>query len=175
MYSNKTSLLFSVTLRLLILSVILVNTLRVSASSLENTTIFDASTARNLVKHFYSLLDIDVYREGILDEIVTKDFQIFESRKIMNLESFHDYLTQSDPNADPLVETSWILTDFKISLDSHSAHLTYQNYGKFRHGHSMKVAIKWMESAYIVVENAKPKIKFINVNIISKKVENLDS
>ena len=173
MYSHKISLALSIMLRLLILSVILVSTFRVSASSVENTDTFDASTARNLVKHFYSLLDIDVYREGILDEIVTKDFQIFESKKIMNLESFHDYLTHTDPNADPLIESSWTLTDFKVSLDNHSAHLTYQNQGKFRHGESMSVAIKWMESAYIVVENSKPRIKFINVNIISKKVEKL--
>ena len=93
----------------------------------------------------------------------------------MDLASFHDYLTHTDPNADPLVKTSWTLTDFRISLDSHSAHLSYQNHGEFTHGRSMNVSIKWMESAYITLENSKPKIKFINVNLISKKVDKLSS
>ncbi len=175
MYSPAKSSAQSVVLRLLCLNVILACSPGLSASSAETTQSLNASTASNLVKHFYSLLDINRYKEGILDDVVTKDFQIFESRRIMDLASFHDYLTHTDPNADPLVKTSWTLTDFRISLDSHSAHLSYQNHGEFTHGRSMNVSIKWMESAYITLENSKPKIKFINVNLISKKVDKLSS
>ena len=171
MYSPVKPSTRSLILQLLFLSGSLVCTPDLSASSAEDTPSFDASTASNLVKHFYSLLDVARYEEGILDDVVTKDFQIFESRRMMDLESFHDYLTHTDPNADPLVETSWTLTDIKVSLDTYSAHLSYQNQGEFRHGRSMAVSIKWMESAYIVLENSKLKIKFINVNLISKKVE----
>ena len=175
MYSPAKSSAQSLVLRLLCLNVILACSPAFAASSAEATQSLNASTASNLVKHFYSLLDINKYKEGILDEVVTKDFQIFESRRIMDLASFHDYLTHTDPTADPLVKTSWTLTDFRISLDSHSAHLSYQNHGEFTHGRSMNVSIKWMESAYITLENAKPKIKFINVNLISKKVDKLSS
>ena len=175
MYSPAKSSAQSLVLRLLCLNVILACSPGLSVSSAEATQSLNASTASNLVKHFYSLLDINRYKEGILDEVVTNDFQIFESRRIMDLASFHDYLTHTDPNADPLVKTSWTLTDFKVSLDSHSAHLSYQNHGEFTHGRSMNVSIKWMESAYIILENSKPKIKFINVNLISKKVDKLSS
>ena len=173
MYSPENSSAQSFVIWLLFLNILLACPPGLSASSAEATLSLDASTASNLVKHFYALLDIDRYKEGILDEVVTKDFQIFESRRIMDLASFHDYLTHTDPNADPLVKTSWTLTDFKVSLDTHSAHLSYQNQGEFRHGRSMTVSIKWMESVYIILENSKPKIKFINVNLISKKIERL--
>ena len=146
-----------------------------SASSAEATPSFDASTASNLVKHFYALLDVAKYEEGILDNLVTKDFKIFESKRIMDLASLHDYLTHTDPNVDPLVKTSWTLTDFEVSLDSHSAHLSYQNEGEFRHGRSLIVSIQWMKSAYIVFDNSKLKIKFFNVNLICKKVGKLSS
>ena len=146
-----------------------------SASSAEATPSFDASTASNLVKHFYALLDVAKYEEGILDNLVTKDFKIFESKRIMDLASLHDYLTHTDPNVDPLVKTSWTLTAFGVSLYSHSAYLSYQNEGELRHGRSLIVSIQWMKSAYIVFENSKLKIKFINVNLICKKVEKLSS
>ena len=175
MYSPAKSSARSLVIRLLFLNVVLVCSPDLSASSAEATPSFDASTASNLVKQFYSLLDVAKYKKGILNEVVTKDFQIFESKRIMDLASFHDYLTHTDPNVDPLVKTSWTLTDFEVSLDSHSAHLSYQNEGEFRHGRSLIVSIKWMESAYIVFENSKLKIKFINVNLISKKVEKLSS
>ena len=175
MYSPAKSSARSLVIRLLFLNVVLVCSPDLSASSAEATPSFDASTASNLVKHFYALLDVAKYEEGILDNLVTKDFKIFESKRIMDLASLHDYLTHTDPNVDPLVKTSWTLTDFEVSLDSHSAHLSYQNEGEFRHGRSLIVSIKWMESAYIVFENSKLKIKFINVNLISKKVEKLSS
>ena len=175
MYSPAKSSAQSLVIRLLFLNVVLVCSPDLSASSAEATPSFDASTASNLVKHFYALVDVAKYEEGILDNLVTKDFQIFESRRIMDLASFHDYLTHTDPSVDPLVKTSWTLTDFEVSLDSHSAHLSYQNEGEFRHGRSLIVSIQWMKSAYIVFDNSKLKIKFFNVNLIYKKVGKLSS
>ena len=175
MYSPAKSSARSLVIRLLFLNVVLVCSPDLSASSAEATPSFDASTASNLVKQFYSLLDVAKYKEGILNEVVTKDFQIFESKRIMDLASFHDYLTHTDPNVDPLVKTSWTLTAFEVSLYSHSAHLSYQNEGEFRHGRSLIVSIQWMKSAYIVFDNSKLKIKFFNVNLICKKVGKLSS
>ena len=77
MYSPAKSSAQSVVLRLLCLNVILACSPGLSASSAEATPSFDASTASNLVKHFYALLDVAKYEEGILDNLVTKDFKIF--------------------------------------------------------------------------------------------------
>ena len=175
MYTLARSSAQTLVLRLLFLTVIFICPPSLYASSAEPTPSLNASMAISLVERFYSLLDTDTYKEGILYKVVTKDFRIFESKRIMDLASFHDYLTHTDPNVDPLVKTSWTLTDFEVSLDSHSAHLSYQNEGEFRHGRSLIVSIQWMKSAYIVFDNSKLKIKFFNVNLICKKVRKLSS
>ena len=87
MYSPAKSSAQSVVLRLLCLNVILACSPGLSASSAEATQSLNASTASNLVKHFYSLLDINRYKEGILDPQGTVTNKALKSINIKGINS----------------------------------------------------------------------------------------
>jgi hypothetical protein len=118
------------------------------------------------------VLDVKNYDKEKLRKIVTDDFLVFEAARSMDIDAFHAFLTQKDPNAEPLIHTSWQLSDHRLSLDEHSAHVSYMNRGTFQHGTTLRVTIDWMESAFLVREDEDFKIKFINANLISKDIQN---
>ena len=129
-------------------------------------------TVYDVLKNFYTVLDVKNYDKEKLRKIVTDDFLVFEAARSMDIDAFHSFLTQKDPNAEPLVHTSWQLSDHRLSLDEHSAHVSYKNRGTFQHGTTLRVTIDWMESAFLVRKDADFKIKFINANLISKDIQN---
>ena len=125
-----------------------------------------------VLKNFYTVLDVKNYDKQKLRKIVTDDFLVFEAARSMDIDAFHSFLTQKDPNAEPLIHTSWQLSDHRLSLDEHSAHVSYMNRGTFQHGTTLRVTIDWMESAFLVRKDEDFKIKFINANLISKDIQN---
>ena len=129
-------------------------------------------TVYDVLKNFYTVLDVKNYDKEKLRKIVTDDFLVFEAARSMDIDAFHSFLTQKDPNAEPLIHTSWQLSDHRVSLDEHSAHVSYKNRGTFQHGTTLRVTIDWMESAYLVRKDKDFKIKFINANLISKDIQN---
>ena len=129
-------------------------------------------TVYDVLKNFYTVLDVKNYDKEELRKIVTDDFLVFEAARSMDIDAFHSFLTQKDPNAEPLIHTSWQLSDHRVSLDEHSAHVSYKNRGTFQHGTTLRVTINWIESAYLVRKDKDFKIKFINANLISKDIQN---
>ena len=129
-------------------------------------------TVYDVLKNFYTVLDVKNYDKEKLRKIVTDDFLVFEAARSMDIDAFHSFLTQKDPNAEPLIHTSWQLSDHRLSLDEHSAHVSYKNRGTFQHGTTLRVTIDWMESAFLVRKDEDFKIKFINANLISKDIQN---
>ena len=125
------------------------------------------------LENFYTVLDIKNYDKEKLRKIVTDDFLVFEAARTMDIDAFHLFLTQKDPNAEPLIHTSWQLSDHRLHLDDNSAHVSYMNRGIFQHGTTLRVTIDWMESAFLVRKDEDLKIKFINANLISKDIQNL--
>ena len=89
----------------------------------------------------------------------------------MDIERFHDFVTHVDPNVAPLSETSWKLSEFDISLDTGSAHVSYINKGVFKHGNEMTAKLHWMESAYLIEQDGVYKIKFLNSNVVSREFD----
>ena len=129
-------------------------------------------TVYDVLKNFYTVLDVKNYDKEKLRKIVTDDFLVFEAARSMDIDAFHSFLTQKDPNAEPLIHTSWQLSDHRVSLDEHSAHVSYKNRGTFQHGTTLRITIDWMESAFLVRKDKDFKIKFINANLISKDIQN---
>ena len=86
----------------------------------------------------------------------------------MDIERFHAFVTYVDPNVAPLSETSWTLSEFDISLDNNSAHVSYINRGIFKHGDEMTAKLHWMESAYLIKKADVYKIRFLNSNVVSR-------
>ena len=138
-----------------------------TASSTKNSQMAEQQVIQTM-ERFFEILDVDNYKRGLLSEVVTEDFKIFEAGEVMDIERFHDFVTHVDPNIAPLSETSWTLSEFDISLDADSAHVSYLNKGIFKHGTEMTATLKWMESAYLVKQPAGYKIRFLNSNVISR-------
>ena len=121
-----------------------------------------------IMERFFEILDVDNYERNLLEEVVTEDFKIFEAGEVMDIERFHAFVTHVDPNVAPLSETSWSLSEFDISLDSDSAHVSYINRGIFKHGDEMSALLHWMESAYLIKKTDGYKIRFLNSNVVSR-------
>ncbi len=138
-----------------------------TVSSTKNSQTAEQQVIQTM-ERFFEILDVDNYQRNLLDEVVTKDFKIFEAGEVMDIERFHDFVTHVDPNVAPLSETSWTLSGFDISLAADSAHVSYLNRGIFKHGNEMTATLNWMESAYLVKQPSGYKIKFLNSNVISR-------
>ena len=138
-----------------------------TVSSINNSQMAEQQVIQTM-EHFFEVLDVDNYERKLLEEVVTKDFKIFEAGEVMDIERFHAFVTHVDPNVAPLSETSWTLSDFDISLDKGSAHVSYINRGMFKHGDEMTAKLHWMESAYLIKRTGGYKIKFLNSNVVSR-------
>lgn len=110
------------------------------------------------VEGFFEVLDVENRNPDLLDNYVTHDFMLYEVGGKMNIEEFLEHISGV-----PLIKTDWKLSDFRISIDINSAHISLFNTGEFLlQFDSVKVQQKrkWLESAYMVKEEDKLKIKF---------------
>ena len=138
-----------------------------SVSATKNSEMAEQQVIR-IMERFFEILDVDNYERNLLEEVVTEDFKIFEAGEVMDIERFHAFVTHVDPNVAPLSETSWSLSEFDISLDNDSAHVSYINRGIFKHGDEMSARLHWMESAYLIKKTDGYKIRFLNSNVVSR-------
>tara|TARA_B100000780_G_C21063709_1_gene427690 strand:- start:155 stop:529 length:375 start_codon:yes stop_codon:yes gene_type:complete len=79
------------------------------------------------IQHFYQVLNIKQYDKDKLRQVVSDDFIVFEAAKKMNLDQFHTFITHKDPNAEPLIDTNWQITDYRVCIAHNSAHASYLN------------------------------------------------
>ena len=138
-----------------------------TVSSTKNSEMAEQQVIQTM-ERFFEVLDVDNYEQNLLEEVVTEDFKIFEAGEVMDIERFHAFVTHVDPNVAPLSETSWTLSEFDISLDNDSAHVSYINRGIFKHGDEMTAKLHWMESAYLIKQTGGYKIRFLNSNVVSR-------
>jgi uncharacterized lipoprotein YajG len=94
----------------------------------------------------------------LINEVVTEDIILYEDGTKMNLKEllqFFDGFT--------VLESDWELSDFRVSTDINSAHVSLLNTGKILLQTDTANVMhdwKWLESAYMVKDNGKLKIKF---------------
>ena len=66
------------------------------------------------------------------------------------------------------------LSDFEISIDHHSAHISYKNVGTFvsrtENGKKSFLKFYWLENAYFVMDEGRLKIKLIHSQELQKQV-----
>ena len=117
---------------------------------------------------FFFLLDVDNYEKENFSKIVAKDFQIFEVGNDFDLDSFDQFI--NDATGD-IVETDWTLSDFEVTLDDHSAHISYYNKGVFKTKDNESIYSDWMESVYMILEEGGLKIKFLQSDLISREIK----
>ena len=119
---------------------------------------------------FFGLLDIQVYDKENLSKIVTPDFRIFEVGNDFNLDSFDSFI---DGASETLDETKWELSNFVVSIDNKSAHISYFNKGSFKTKQNELIRYDWMESVYMVLDGGELKLKFLQSDLVSEVTEQL--
>ena len=85
-------------------------------------------TAIAKLEEFFYLLDVDRYEKDDFFKVTTEDFQIFEDGLDLDRETFHEFIEEATGS---IVETDWTLSDFKVTLGTDSAHISYYNNGIF--------------------------------------------
>tara|TARA_B100000902_G_scaffold100779_1_gene103155 strand:- start:2156 stop:2644 length:489 start_codon:yes stop_codon:yes gene_type:complete len=127
------------------------------------------------INGFFNGLNIKNYSDDSLNDFVTNDFIIFELANSFTLDEFKIFLESA--GFSNWVSTDWSLTDFTISIDESSAHASYLNTGIFIYPDPkdnkqlLREDVKWLESVYLVKENKKLKLKFLQSDDIQRTVK----
>ena len=120
------------------------------------------------VKQFFELLDIEVYQKEKVLTILTDDFQIFEMGKPWNMNEFDEFLQEASKTT---LTTDWVLSNFVVSIDENSAHVSYVNDGLFKTIDNESVISNWLESVYLVKEKGELKLKFLQSDLVSRETK----
>ena len=103
---------------------------------------------------------------------VTDDYVLYEMGKKFNASEFLDFASSFN-----IIEDDWTLSDMKISIDKESAHAYFNNKGRFvtvNEGKKELLNFDWLESAYMVRENGKLKIKFYFSDVVNQSSEEIE-
>ena len=126
------------------------------------------------INGFFNALNIKNYNKTLLSQKVTSDFIIYEMGDKFTLNEFTDFIESAGYLG--WESTEWFLSDFTISIDNNSAHVSYLNVGVFIYPnpYAPQVLLKenkqWLESIDIVLEGDELKIKFLQSDEIYSKV-----
>ena len=152
-----------------ILSIIAIYFALVSGVTAAESSITNEKAIEKL-HEFFRLLNIHIYDKENIAKIVTPDFRIFEVGNDFNLESFDSFISEA---SETLSETTWELSNFVVSLDDNSAHISYFNNGAFKTNQNEMIRYHWMESAYMVLDGEELKLKFLQSDVVSEVTEQL--
>ena len=125
-------------------------------------------TAIAKLEEFFYLLDVDRYEKDDFFKVTTKDFQIFEDGLDLDRETFHEFIEEATGS---IVETDWTLSDFKVTLGTDSAHISYYNNGIFKTSDGESIQSFWMESVFLVVEEGELKVQFLQSDIVEREIK----
>ena len=125
-------------------------------------------TAIAKLEEFFYLLDVDRYDKEDFSRLITKDFQIFEDGQDLDRETFHDFISEATGT---IIETEWALSDFKVTLNIDSAHITYYNNGVFKTNNNESIYPFWMESVYLIIEEGELKVQFLQSDLVNREIK----
>lgn len=125
-------------------------------------------TAIAKLEEFFYLLDVDRYDKEDFSRLITKDFQIFEDGQDLDRETFHDFISEATGT---IIETEWALSDFKVTLNMDSAHITYYNNGVFKTSNNESIYSFWMESVYLIIEEGELKVQFLQSDLVNREIK----
>ena len=120
------------------------------------------------LNQFFELLDLEVYQKENISKILTNDFQIFEMGKAWNMDEFDEFIQEASKTT---ISTDWVLSNYVVSIDENSAHISYVNDGVFKTTDNELVISNWLESAYLVKEGGELKLKFLQSDLVSRETK----
>lgn len=120
--------------------------------------------AERVLREFFRNVDFEVYNRESFRDLITDDFHIYEAGQHMSRDDFFEFIESTHSEAS--LSNDWQLSDFQISTDHRSAHISYKNTGTFvsktAGGKKATLKIHWLENAYFVMDKGRLKIKFIH-------------
>jgi hypothetical protein len=120
------------------------------------------------LNQFFELLDVEVYKQEDISKILSKDFQIFEMGKPWSMEEFDIFLQEA---AKTTVSTDWVLSEYEVSIDNSSVHISYVNNGIFKTINNETINSHWLESTYMVLDNGELKLKFLQSDLVDREIK----
>ena len=102
---------------------------------------------------------------------VTDDYVLYEIGKVMTADDFIEFAQTFNT-----IEDDWTISDWNISIDKNSAHAYFKNQGRFvtlNDGKKELLNYDWHESAYLVMQDGKLKIKFYFSDTINQSLKTL--
>tara|TARA_B100000029_G_scaffold17107_1_gene17415 strand:+ start:41 stop:496 length:456 start_codon:yes stop_codon:yes gene_type:complete len=120
------------------------------------------------LNQFFELLDLEVYQKENISKILTNDFHIFEMGKAWNMDEFDEFIQEASKTT---ISTDWILSNYVVSIDENSAHISYVNDGVFKTTDNELVISNWLESVYLVKEGGELKLKFLQSDLVSRETK----
>ena len=102
---------------------------------------------------------------------VTDDYVLYEIGKVMTADDFIGFAQTFNT-----IEDDWTISDWNISIDKNSAHAYFKNQGRFvtlNDGKKELLNYDWHESAYLVRQDGKLKIKFYFSDTINQSLKTL--
>ena len=120
------------------------------------------------LNQFFELLDLEVYRQEDISKILSKDFQIYEMGKPWSMEEFDVFLQEA---AKTTVSTDWVLSEYEVSIDNSSVHISYVNNGIFKTINNETIYSHWLESTYMVLDNGELKLKFLQSDLVDREIK----
>ena len=120
------------------------------------------------LNQFFELLDLEVYEKEKVSTVITDDFLIFEMGKAWNMDEFDEFIKEA---SNTTISTDWVLSNYEVSIDDNSAHISYVNDGVFKTTDNELVISNWLESVYLVKEDGELKLKFLQSDLVTRETK----
>ena len=155
-----------------LLIVILIGTFTIDSFEEDSDDDITEDQVEETIRDFFSSIEIgsklDTY------DYITEDFQLVELGGPYSLSEFWSLIEASQGNNIP-VSRNWDLSNWTISIDDESAHVSYKNNGTFVtsiDGEEVTTNPIWLESAYLVLDDDDLRIKYFQSEEISEYLSN---
>ena len=119
------------------------------------------------LSQFFELLDLEFYEKDKVSTVITSDFLIFEMGKAWNMDEFDEFIQEA---SNTTISTDWVLSNYVVSIDDNSAHISYVNDGVFKTTDNELVISNWLESVYLVKEDGELKLKFLQSDLVNREI-----
>ena len=138
-----------------------------SCNSVDSSLKITEYQVKETVGNFFA--SIEVGSELNTNDYITDDFKIVELGGPYTLDEFWALIAESQ-GENITISRKWDLSNWSISIDVNSAHVSYKNNGTFVtsiEGEEVTTNPVWLESGYLVLENDELKIKYFQSEEVS--------
>ena len=138
-----------------------------SCNSIDNSNKITEDQVKQTVSNFFA--SIEIGSELNTTDYITDDFKIVELGGPYTLDEFWALIAESQ-GENIAVSRKWNLSNWSISIDINSAHVSYKNNGTFVtsvEGQEVTTNPVWLESGYLVLIDGKLKIKYFQSEEVS--------